>query len=110
MKDMILGCILFLIAAVCFFLSLRSFREKGFLLNNAYLYASGPEREAMDKKPYYRQSGVVFLLIGCTLSLCAIGCLLRTEWVSIVAAAGGAVTVVYAIVSGIRIEMHKNRA
>lgn len=34
------------------------------LRNNACLYAAPEERETMDKKPSYRQSGVVLLLLS----------------------------------------------
>jgi len=64
MKEIITASMLFLIAVLAFFMSIRSFREKGFLFNNAYLYASEKERETMNKKPHYRQSAIVFLLLG----------------------------------------------
>ena len=60
---MIVGAIvLFVISVFAFFVSIRSFMEKGFLINNAFIYASKQERDAMDKRPHYRQSGVIFLL------------------------------------------------
>ena len=34
-----------LISVVAFFISIRSFQEKGFLFNNAYIWASKQERE-----------------------------------------------------------------
>ena len=52
MKEIITSCILFIIATGAFIKSYRSFKEKGFLLNNAYIYASKQERETMDKKPH----------------------------------------------------------
>ena len=57
-------------------LGIRHYMEKGFLMNNAYLYASKEQREKMNKKPYYRQSAiifgilsVVFIVIGLSLVL-----------------------------------------
>ena len=50
-QEMIAAGVLFLLAISAIVLSIRSFCEKGFLLNNSYLYASKQEREAMDKKP-----------------------------------------------------------
>ena len=38
--------------------------EKGTPLNNAYIFASEQERAAMDKKPLYRQTGIVLLIVG----------------------------------------------
>ena len=54
----------FTIAAVLALLSFRSFREKGFLLNNAYLYATEEEKKTMNKKPWYRQSAICFCLLS----------------------------------------------
>jgi len=45
-------------------LGVRQLREKGYLLNNAWIYASSEERANMNKRPYYRQSGISFLLIA----------------------------------------------
>ena len=39
MKEIITSCILFIIAIGAFIKSYRSFKEKGFLFNNAYIYA-----------------------------------------------------------------------
>ena len=40
MKEIIIACILFLISGGVFVMSILSFMQKGFLLNNAYIYAS----------------------------------------------------------------------
>lgn len=53
--------ILFLICLTISFLQLSC---KGPLLNNAYLFASKKERENMNKKPHYRQTGIVFLFLS----------------------------------------------
>lgn len=64
MTGIISGIVCSILAIGAFIVSFRSFKEKGFLFNNAYLYASKEERATMDKKPHYRQSAVVFLMIG----------------------------------------------
>ena len=64
MTEKVTAAILFVIAMAAFIMSYFSFKEKGFLLNNAYIHASRRKRENMDKKPYYRQSAIVFFLIG----------------------------------------------
>ena len=92
------------IAIAAFTASYFQFREKGILLNNAWLYASKEEREAMNKKPYYRQSGVVFVLIGVTFLLNAVMVVTKKEWVFYLVLGMLAVAVIYAIVSTIRIE------
>lgn len=80
MEKIIVSSVLFFISAGLFLLSFRSFREKGFLFNNAYIYASKQERERMNKKPYYRQSAVVFLLLGVNSALAGTEFLLDIDW------------------------------
>ena len=104
MKEIIGAGILFLVSAVAFFMSIRSFMEKGFLLNNAYIYASRQEREAMNKTPHYRQSAIVFLLIGCVFLLNGLHVLLKADWILYMVAAMIVITLIYAIVSSIAIE------
>lgn len=107
MVEIIVSCILFLVAAVAFIISVRSFCEKGFLFNNAYLYADKWERQRMDKKPHYRQSAVVFLLLGVIFALLGLEILLHAYWLFGVVAAVVVLTVVYAIVSSVRIGKRK---
>lgn len=104
MKELIGAAVLFLISALAFLLSIRSFQEKGFLLNNAYLYASRQERETMDKKPHYRQSAIVFLLLGCIFLLNGLQVLLNAPWIFYAVLVLMIVTLGYAIVSGIRLK------
>lgn len=92
------------IAAGAFIASYFQFREKGILLNNAWLYASKEEREALNKKPYYRQSGVVFALIGITFLLNAVMVAVKQKEIFYIVLGMLVVTVIYAIVSTIRIE------
>ena len=99
MKEAVAAWVQFVIAAVAFFLSIRSFREKGFLMNNTYLYASPEARKTMDKKPLYRQTAIVFLLIGCVFLLNGISMLLGKDWISYAAVALVVVTMVYAVAS-----------
>lgn len=104
MKEIILVCVLLLISAAAFIMSIRSFREKGFLFNNAYIYASRQEREKMDKKPHYKQSAVVFLLIGIIFLLNAVILFWHLKWGFYVVIAVLVFTLIYAIVSSIVIE------
>ncbi|MBQ4560625.1 MAG: DUF3784 domain-containing protein [Tyzzerella sp.] len=107
MKEIILSCILFLIAIGAFVMSYRSFREKGFLFNNAYIYASKQERETMDKKPHYRQSAIVFLLIGIIFLLNGVSVLLAAKWIFILVIVIAVIAIIYAIISSIAIERRK---
>lgn len=104
MGEIIIACIMFVIAIGTFIMSLRSFKEKGFLFNNAYIYASRMERENMDKKPHYRQSAIVFLMISIIFLLNGITVLLELNWGFYMVMAVVVVTIIYAVVSSIKIE------
>jgi NhaP-type Na+/H+ or K+/H+ antiporter len=90
-----------------FFISILSFKEKGILLNNAYLYASKREREKMNKKPYYIQSAIVFVFIGLIFLLNGLQMLFKFDWLFYIVLVMMAITVVYAIASSIVIEKNK---
>ena len=107
MKEIIISCVLFLIAIGAFLMSYRSFKEKGFLFNNAYIYASKQERETMDKKPHYRQSAIVFLLIGIIFLLNGVSVLLAAKWIFILVIVIAVIAIIYAIISSIAIERRK---
>lgn len=109
MEDIIVAVVLIAVSLLVFVLSIRSFLEKGFLLNNAYLYASKKEREAMNKKPYYRQSAVVFFMIGVVFLLIGVAILLDAFWITYIADAVIVLLLMYAIASSIAIEKRKKR-
>ena len=109
MKEMIITSILFAVSVSLFFMSVRSFMEKGFLFNNAYIYASKQEREKMNKKPHYRQSAIVFLLLGLLFLLNALAVLLKANWIFYVGVAVVIITLIYAIVSSIMIEKNNKQ-
>ena len=107
MEDMIVAVILFLISLVAFVLSIRAFLEKGFLLNNAYIYASKKEREEMNKKPYYRQTAVIFFFICIVFLSLGLAILLDTDWLTYIAEVIILIMLIYAIASCIAIEKEK---
>ena len=109
MKEIIIASILFAVSVFLFFMSARSFMEKGFLFNNAYIYASKQEREKMNKKPYYRQSAIVFLLLGLLFLLIALAVLLEANWICYVGIALIIITLIYAIVSSVIIEKNNKQ-
>ena len=109
MKEIIIASILFAVSVFLFSMSVRSFMEKGVLFNNAYIYASKQEREKMNKKPYYRQSAIVFLLLGIVFLLLALAVLLEAYWISFVGVAVVIITLIYAIVSSIMIEKNNKQ-
>lgn len=109
MKQIIAAIILFLVSVFAFIMSIRSFLEKGFLFNNAYLYASKYERETMNKKPHYRQSAIVFLSIGLIFLLNGLNMLFQTNWIFYIAITIVIVTLIYAIVSSVMIEKNNKQ-
>ena len=95
--------IVFSFAGGLLLLSIRSFFEKGFLLNNAYLYASKEERKTMNKKPYYKQSAIVFCILSAVFIVMGISLILHNDqlfWFEIPLVAG---VIIYAIVSTVLI-------
>ena len=91
------------ISAGIYLISFLQFRQKGILLNNAYLYATAEERNRMNKKPYYFQSGIVLSLLGTIFLLYAIQTATEQAWISYLAALTVIVLIIYAIVSTIQI-------
>ena len=107
MGTIILGILLGAASAAVFVVAGMQLAEKGPLLNNSYIYASEKERAKMNKSPYYRQSSIVLLLVGLILLLNCISVfwkLKRMIWLVLLTAG---VTLVYAVVSSIRIEKRK---
>ena len=109
MKEIIIASILFAVSVFLFLMSVRSFMEKGFLFNNAYIYASKQEREKMNKKPHYRQSAIVFLLLGLIFLLNTIAVLLKVNWIFYRVVVVVIITLIYAIVSSIIIDKNNKQ-
>lgn len=98
----IIGTIMMAVIAIaCFVISYLQFNEKGFLFNNAYIFASKQERETMIKKPHYKQSGVIFTLIGIIFLIISMDMILQTVWLfdCVIVVAGA--TIVYAVISSV---------
>lgn len=107
MGNIVGAIVLGVIVIICFVFSYLQFNEKGFLFNNAYIYASTQERKNMDKKLHYKQSGIVFLLIGIIFLINAIDIILQTVWLVYLVIGVVIVAIVYAIVSSVMIEKRK---
>lgn len=103
----VFSVVLFIIAAICFGISILQFFQKGFLLNNEWIYSSKEERKNINKKPYYIQSGVCFLIIGIIFSLNGLEIILKTGRLSYIAQALAMVAIVYAVVSAAVISKRK---
>ena len=109
MKEIVTASILFAVSVFLFFMSIRSFMEKGFLFNNAYIYSSKQERENMNKKPHYRQSAIVFLLLGLLFLIIALAVLLEANWLFYMGVAVVIITVIYAVVSSVTVEKNNKQ-
>ena len=90
------------IAIVLLVIGILSFQQRGVLLNNAYLFAAKQDRVKMDKRPYYRQSAVVFCLLAAAFLCLALEAAFMTGWLWIAAAAICISAIVYAVKSSIR--------
>ena len=109
MATVIIAGILGVIAVICFIISYRQFHEKGFLFNNAYIYASKKERETMDKSPHYRQSGIVFALIGLVFLINTLVLIYPVRWLFRLVIGIIVITLVYAVASSVIIEKRKQQ-
>ena len=109
MEKIVIAAILGAIAVICFIISYRQFHEKGFLFNNAYIYASKKERETMDKSPHYRQSGIVFALIGLVFLINTLVLIYPVRWLFRLVIGIIVITLVYAVASSVIIEKRKQQ-
>ncbi len=98
----VIGVICIALGIACAVISLLQFMEKGFLFNNAYIWASKEEREKLDKKPHYRQSAIVFALCAAALLLLGVECILNTRVLMAIVFLLAIIIGVYAIVSSVR--------
>ncbi len=101
MGNIIGAIILGIVAIVCLVFSYLQFHEKGFLFNNAYIYASKQERETMDKRPHYKQSGIIFLMIGILFIINVVEMILETGWLFYLVIAVAIMAIVYAVISSV---------
>ena len=99
----------FFLAGICAVLSARQFAEKGVLLNNAYLWASKEARETMDKAPYYRQSAIVFCLLSAVFLVIGISAAVGKPKIQLLEIPLLAGTLIYAIVSSVRLEKRSKK-
>lgn len=79
--EIVMIVILSILALTSWVIAYFQHKQRGFLFNNAYLYASKEERRRMNKTPYYKQSKVVFILVGFTFLTVALQiALVRSFW------------------------------
>ncbi len=95
--------ILFVAAAVMILLGVIQLMQKGPLINNAWLYANEERRRTLNKKPYYIQSGVVFLMLGSAFAMIGLFCATKNRVFLYSEFAVMGIALVYAIASSIYI-------
>lgn len=110
--QVIVGIFLLGLAAGMLVLGCLQLLEKGYLLNNAYLWASKEERRRMDeeperKKPHYRQSGFTFLFLALGFLALAIYSVTYWTWPYIAFWGFMSIAAIYAVTSSIQIERRK---
>ena len=99
-----LAIVLFSFSFILLVWGVLSLFNKGFLFNNAYIYANKKEREQMNKKPYYIQTGIVFILLSIASCLEGFNALFRYDVFFVLFIIIIVVTLVFAIVSTIYID------
>lgn len=100
--------IIYLIMPLLFLiLGILQLLGKGPCLNNAYIYATKEQREKMYTRPYYIQTGVVFLLSFVALSVLAVSYILDKWWLDIFQIPIVIAILVYVFVSEKRIKNMK---
>ena len=92
-----------LFSAISFIISYFQFREKGFLFNNAYIYASKEERRRMNKAPYYRQSAISFCILGVVFITSGLSIIPGLQWLISITIVLSILVIIYAIVSTVNI-------
>ena len=100
----IAAVIAFVLAGISAFISARQFAEKGFLFNNAYIWASKEEREKLDKSPHYKQSAIVFALISAIFLVIGISIILQNYKIQLLEIPLIIGALIYAFISSARIE------
>ena len=104
--ELIAAIIVFVLSGVLLIFGIRHFMEKGFLLNNAWLYASEEQRKALNKKPYYRQSAVVFCILSAVFIVVGLSLVLQNDRIMLLEIPLAAGVILYAIVSSVQINKH----
>ena len=95
--------IVFTLAGILLITGIMQFKEKGVLLNNAYLFASREQREIMNKKTYYRQTAIIFCILSAVFIVVGVSLVFRNDSILMIEIPLIASVMIYAIVSSVRI-------
>ena len=109
MAFLVLGGLAALLGLGCLLYAFFARREKGPLLINDWILASGSERQKLNKSALYKEAAWVFGALGIIFLLVALGILLKTLWVLWVAAALAGLLAVVVLVRFFRQEAKKDK-
>ena len=101
--ELIAVIIAFTLAGILLITGIMHFREKGVLLNNVYLFASREQREIMNKKPYYRQTAIIFCILSAVFIVVGLSLVFRNDSILMIEIPLILSAMIYAIVSSVRI-------
>lgn len=101
--------LLVVLTAASYLLSLLGFLEIGIIVDDRYVFASREAKKKMDKKPYYRQSGIVFACVGTMFALCLLRALTGIRLFAYLSYGIAFGTMIYAIVSHYTIGKQANK-
>ena len=99
----IVAIVIFGFSGFLMVLGIRHYMEKGFLMNNANLYASKEQREKMNKKPYYRQSAIIFGILSVVFIVIGLSLVLQDDRILLFEILLISGAIVYAVVSSVQI-------
>lgn len=101
--EFITAVIIFGLSGFMMVLGIRHFLEKGFLMNNAFLYASKDQRETMNKKPYYRQSAIIFFILSGVFIVIGLSLVFKDDSILLLEIPLFSGAIIYAIASSVQI-------
>ena len=107
--EWIIAAVMFAAAGVLLFFSIRSFFNRGFVLHNAYIYATEEERKTMNKKPYYRQTAIVFCLLSAVFIILGSAVVLQNYEIEYLQIPVTAILILYAVLSTKRIRRQEKK-
>lgn len=105
--DLVTAIVVFGFAGLMLVLAVLHFLEKGFLMNNAYLYASREQKKTMNKKPYYRQSAIIFCVLSLVFIVVGLSFVLHNDRVLLLEIPLIAGAIIYAVVSSVLIGRYR---
>ena len=99
--ETVLLILMLLFSIISFVISYFQFKERGFLFNNSYIYASETERRRMNKTHYYRQSAITFCAVGLMFIMIALEIFTDWKWLFPATIIFAILLILFAIISSV---------